>query len=324
MRIGVNPEKLKNNKLHYYKHRVIIPIYIPNLEEDYYKNAFEVFQKCIHSLCQTIDKEKTVITVIDNKCHHKISSFMKDLLLQNKINKLVNYQENKGKVYTILSEIKASYEPYLTITDADVFFMNNWEGEVFKIFNGYPKAALVSPLPCPIHYKYLNRPLLVNNFFRIKLKDKIGKKSFTLFEQGVNPKQGFFEGKKWSWKNKQYIITQKNKEACVGATHFVCTLKREYLNLNNLTGPEFVFRNGDEKIYLEKFIEENGGYRLSTIDTYAYHMGNTIDRWITEYVFSKVQTKVNIVLNKSYKKSYRLFTINKIMFKILSKIRYNN
>ena len=47
MRIGVNPEKLKNAEIKYWKHRIIIPVYIPNIYEDYYANAFQVLKKCI-------------------------------------------------------------------------------------------------------------------------------------------------------------------------------------------------------------------------------------------------------------------------------------
>lgn len=325
MRTGVNPEKLKINKLTYHKHRIIIPVYIPNLKEDYYKNAFEVVQKCIDSLIKTTNTKQTAITIIDNNCTEIISNFFKELLKQSKVEKLVKYSENKGKVYPVLSEIKASYEDYITITDADVFFIDHWESNVFKVFNNFSKAAFVSPLPCPSNYKYLNRPLLINKFFSLKLKKIIEKKNFDLYEQGVNPKENYFQGKIWNWKDKQYMIANKNTEACVGATHFVFTIKKDFLNLNNLKGPDFVFRNGDEKKYLEKFIEENGGYRLSTIDTYAYHMGNNIDIWIDRYLHKSEQLKVDI---KNVRKKPHITKLNflfiKVLFKMLSKTTYRN
>jgi hypothetical protein len=325
MRIGVNPEKLKKAKHNYFLHRVIIPVYIPNLEEEYYKDSFEVFKKCIYSLFKTINKNTTVISVIDNNCSSEISKFIQELLEECKIQKLIKYSENKGKVYPILSEIKASYEPYLTISDADVFFMNNWEREVFDIFHNFPKAAVVSPLPCPFLYKYLNRPLLVNEFFNIKLDLNVKPENFQLFEQGVNPKKKFFEGKKWNWKEKQYIIKHKKIKACVGATHFVATIKREYLDFNKLLGTKFVFNNGDENEYLEKFIEENGGYRLSTMDTFAYHMGNTVENWIEDYDHSNTQImRTKNVDNNLRNKNKFYFLTYRIVFKFLSVFFYKN
>jgi hypothetical protein len=64
MRIGENPEKQKSKKLSYKLFRVIIPVYIPNEESEYFKNAFFVFKKSIYSLLGTIDVENTNITII--------------------------------------------------------------------------------------------------------------------------------------------------------------------------------------------------------------------------------------------------------------------
>lgn len=43
MRIGNNLEKKRLNKILYKKHRVIIPVYIPNDKNAYFDDLFEVF-----------------------------------------------------------------------------------------------------------------------------------------------------------------------------------------------------------------------------------------------------------------------------------------
>ena len=126
MRTGVNPEKLKSEKLLYCEHRVVVPVYIPNLEEQYYKESFEVFKTSIHSLLQTIDPKQTAITIINNDCFEPVGQFIEKLLKDNKIQKYVKYNKNVGKVYAVLSEVKSAYEDYVTIADADVLYMNNW------------------------------------------------------------------------------------------------------------------------------------------------------------------------------------------------------
>ncbi|SNR76011.1 Glycosyl transferase family 2 [Lutibacter agarilyticus] len=325
MRTGVNPEKFKENKIFYLKHRIIIPVYIPNLEEDYYKNSYKVFKCHIESLLKTIDLKTTGITIINNNCCNIISEYIEGLLKENKIQKITKYSENKGKVYTIVSEIKSSYEEYITITDADVFFMNNWLSKSIEIFNNFPNAAFVTPLPCPANYKYLNRPLLVNEIFNLKIDNIVNLSSFDLFEDGVNPKEGYFEGKTWSWKSKQYMLENKNIQACVGASHFVFTIKKSYLKTVELNGPTYVFKNGDEKIYLERFIEENGGYRLSTTETYAYHMGNSIENWVKEYKHE--EEKTNIVFSEKHiKNRFRKvkFFRTRILFKLIGDKMYKN
>ena len=47
MRKGVNPEKDKTEKNLVKFHRIIIPVYIPNLTEEYYTESLQVFESCI-------------------------------------------------------------------------------------------------------------------------------------------------------------------------------------------------------------------------------------------------------------------------------------
>ncbi|MGY5354055.1 glycosyltransferase family A protein [Wenyingzhuangia sp. IMCC45467] len=325
MRTGVNPEKFKNNKIHYYQHRVIVPVYIPNLEEEFYKNSFEVLKTCLNSLFCTTESKYTAITIINNNCCNEISEYLESLLRDKRIDKINKYSQNKGKVYSVLSELNSSYEEFITITDADVFFMDNWLLHTINVFNQFSNVAFVSPLPCPSNYKYLNRPLLLKEFFNIKLKRVVSDKSFQLYEEGVNPKVDYFEGKKWNWKLGQYVLVNKDKQACVGATHFAFTLNRKYLNLKDLKGPEFVFRNGDEKKYLEKFIEESLGYRLSTVDTYAYHMGNTLESWVKKYKHTSSRNYMSFVSKPLKNKLFKIdFIIIRMLFKIIGSKIYKN
>ena len=109
MRIGVNPEKKKLNKLHYKKHRVIIPVYISEVGEIYFSNLFKVFKASINSLLQTISEDYTAITIINNACKSEVTDYLDNLLAEKKIDKHVKLVSNYGKVYTVISEARASY-----------------------------------------------------------------------------------------------------------------------------------------------------------------------------------------------------------------------
>ena len=50
MRIGVNPEKFKEESNVLKKHRIIIVFYIPNLTDDYYKQALDILDYQLDSL----------------------------------------------------------------------------------------------------------------------------------------------------------------------------------------------------------------------------------------------------------------------------------
>ena len=78
MRKGTNPEK-KDNLLDIDQyHRVIIPVYIPNLTEDYFKEALVILKLCTQSLLKTIHS-KTKISIIDNGCCTEVSDYLKSL-----------------------------------------------------------------------------------------------------------------------------------------------------------------------------------------------------------------------------------------------------
>ncbi len=322
MRTGTNPEKFKNTKIKYWKHRIIVPVHIPNTSEDYYLNTFEVLKASIHSIIETVDTNQTTITIIDNHCDKDVSAYLEELLSKNIISKLARYNENRGKVYPILSEARASFEDYITIADADVFFMNHWEQNVFSVFNTYNKAVMVSPLPVPQTAFYCNKNIWVEKWFSIKKGQVVDGKSFEMFEIGVNPSQGFFEGKKWSWKEKQYYVESKNVKACLGATHFVATYKRAAFDNIPRVKPDFVFKNGDETKYIEKYLEHHGGYRLSTIDTYAYHMGNSIEKWVEDYTFENKESIAFKSEKIAYYKPLRYYIIS-AFFKIIKKFNKN-
>ena len=71
MRIGNNPEK-NSNKLEIDSyHRIIIPVYIPNLTEDYFKDGLKILKLCLGSLLHTIHA-KTRVSLINNGCCEEV------------------------------------------------------------------------------------------------------------------------------------------------------------------------------------------------------------------------------------------------------------
>ena len=320
MRIGVNPEKKKLNKLHYKKHRVIIPVYISEVGEIYFSNLFKVFKASINSLLQTISEDYTAITIINNACKSEVTDYLDNLLAEKKIDKHVKLVSNYGKVYTVISEARASYEDFITIADADVFYFNNWEKEVFKIFSAFDKVGVVSPVPGPHGALYNNVSLFGSLFCKPKKGNVVDPKSFTLFEKGTNnPK--IFQGRKHKWKEKQYYIDNNKVKACVGCGHFVATYKNVF-NKIPLLKPEFVFKSGDEDEFLDMQFDKLGYFRVSTIIAYGYHLGTTVPSWVTEYEFNlNNQAYINQIELKKIKKSKVNYIIKRLIFKILKKYK---
>ena len=312
MRIGANPEKEKLTKIHYKKHRVIIPVYIPESEDGYFENLFEVLKVSIDSLLKTISLDITAITIINNACKAEVTEFIDGLLVENKIDKHVKLTSNYGKVYTVISEARATYEEYITIADADVFYFKYWEKEVFKIFATFNKVGVVSPVPGPHGALYNNVSLFGSLFRKPKMANVVDPTSFVLFEAGTNnPK--IFNDRNYNWKEKQYYLEKNGVKTCVGAGHFIATYKNEFKKFP-LIKPKFVFKNGDEDEFLDSQFDKLGYYRVSTIKTFAYHLGNTIPTWVKEYQFNQNSTQFKKIKNKKL-----IYLIKKQVFRILKK-----
>lgn len=273
MRIGVNPEKLKPKRLNHKPHRVIMPVYIPNLEEEYFKNALDVLKLCLDSLLATTNPEQTNITVINNASCGEVDEYLERLFQEGKIDKYVKRRENRGKVEPVLSEAMGSYEDYITITDADVFFKEGWLFETMKIFKNY-QPGVVMPLPVPNNYKMNNIFCLNRAFFSKKMKygKIVDKNDLIEFERSVGS-----SGLMNRFYDRQFHFEKNGVYACLGAGHFVATYDRQLFDfVDRLKKVKYIFKNGQEREYIDNLTNLTGTCRLSTIKSYVYHMGNTI------------------------------------------------
>ena len=321
MRKGVNPEKCKNELNQRFSHRIVAPVYIPNTSEEYYKNALEVLNAFLNSLTNSIDPKYTAITIINNNSIDEVDELIKKY--NSSIDKVVNYKENKGKVYPVLSEVRSAYETFVTITDSDVFFFKGWEKEVFKIFNAFPKCGVVAPLPSQGSALYHNCSLFFDNFFKniIKYDKVVSDSDCKLFTKGLgNEALLRRNNRKYDWSEKQYFI-EKPVKVVVGAGHFVATYRTELFR-GETDFPIVKFRNGYESEFIDWLSDKKGFYRLSTVETYAYHLGNKLDSHI-ELPITNDSGGYDFSIQQKIPRNLFIFpyTLKKIIFKFLYKYK---
>ena len=316
MRIGQNPEKKNFNKIEYKQHRVIIPVYIPDSDDQYFNNLFSVLKISIDSLLKTTNITQTNITIINNNCKKEVTNYLDSLLQDKIIDKHVKLSTNYGKVYTILSEAKASYEQLRTIADADVFYFSNWLSNTIQVFNNYKKAGVVAPLPMPQSAYYCNHSLFFDKLLKVKKGKVVLDEYILLFEKSVNSKISI---EKNNWFKNQLYLEKNRSKTCVGAGHFIATYRKEVLDKINVEKPKYIFENGAETFHLDSPIDKLGYYRLSTIKTFAYHLGNNIPNWVKEYKFSELNLTENS--NKiKFSNSFIPYKIKEITAKIYRKL----
>lgn len=314
MREGVNPEKFKGEKNRLKQHRVLVVFHIPNLQEDYYKESLAVLDYCLQSLVSTVNFETTNITLINNNSVEEVENVVNKYLNKKQIDKYTKHSENRGKVYAVIDEVRGVFEKFVTITDCDVLFFSGWEQNVFDIFKNYPRAGVVSPLPSQYSSFNSNASVFCDHFIfgAIKYDKLVEDEDTDLYIRGVNNIALINKKGRFNWKEKQYYLNGKIK-AIIGANHFVATYKSAVFN-NESKFPEIKFENGYEKEFIDTLADKRGLYRLSTIKTYAYHIGNKIDEiavncrfndklLLDPFIFEGIKTPTNNFIPYNFKKA---------------------
>lgn len=281
MRIGSNPNIHKTIALSSHAHRVIIPVYIPNAE-GYFAEAFSVFKVCMQSLLQTINQD-TAVSIISNACSSEVNAFIYQLWEEKKIDRAIFNTENVGKMNAIIAETRASFEEYITYSDADVFFDKGWLQQTFQIFNEVPKAGFVSMNPTPKNYIHADSTILSNwntiLFKKKKTKEVCNYQDLEHFHKSIGKDKKYtedmFAGNVYTLTKHSYIL---------GAGHFCCTIKKtptlkfvpKHKSLIGVSG-------GSESVYLDIPFDKSGLFRLSSPKAFVWHMGNVLEKdWTAE------------------------------------------
>lgn len=277
MRVGDNPSKSNFLINIDSTHRIILSVYIPNLEDAYFRQSQSIFKLCLESLINTVH-QKTRISIIINGCCREVQQMIYDYRNRfSLIDQVFDTKENLGKINAIYSIVKSNLEPLLTVTDADVLFLPNWQYEIERVFQEFPEAGMVSPVPSSKGYLYSTSSTIYYGLFKGKIKF-----------QDVKDPEGLINFQNSVGSNlyqdihlKKYLVISNGKtEAVMGCGHFVATFRKEVFE----SGPSQVckFRvQGDSEVnYLDSPNDKAGYLRLATLGNYAYHLGNSMMPWM--------------------------------------------
>lgn len=275
MRKGKNTSKEQTILKSDIQHRVILPLYIPN-ESDYYNQSLDIFKMCITSLQKSSSYPYLLTVVSDGSCL-SVTKVLYELYEQEIINELIIERTNIGKLNAILKGLRTVTEPYVTIADSDILFLNHWDTEIFNVFKTFKKAAVVSPIPLFRNQLSFTANIWIDYLFSNQLK----------FRPVKNPDALEKFAKSIGWDSleprfKDVIMTLKEEDvtAVISASHCVATYKTAFLKQIPLESSTFKLGGDSERKYLDEPPYALDGYRLSTYDNYAYHIGNKIEPWL--------------------------------------------
>jgi hypothetical protein len=315
MRVGTNPNKINDTITSDHLHQVIIPLYIPN-QEGYFKDVFEIFKLCLESLFKT-SHSKTFFTIVNNGSCKEVKEFIDRLLLENRVHEVI-HTTNIGKLNAVYKGLIGNNIELVTIADADVLFLNNWQSETVKIFDKVQKAGVVGIVPQFNMFRSNTENVIYSNLFNSKLK----------FLPVINPEAmlNFYDSIGWKRDYNEdylkYILgldISNDFKVVLGSGHFVATYKRAMFESIQLFAS---YKMGGKSLnYLDTKPLQKDFWRLTTYDNYAYHMGNVIEPWMNEIVSGLNQNEIeehrySFFVNKSLSSKWVLFR-NKVFKKLV-------
>jgi glycosyltransferase involved in cell wall biosynthesis len=284
MRIGYNPHKDKTQTVSDFIHQVIIPVYIPN-QEGYFKDSFEILKLCLDSLFKTIH-DKTYVSVVNNGSCDLIVDYLNKLHKANKIQEVI-HTTNVGKLNAVLKGILGNSFALITVSDADVLFLNGWQEASYAVFEAFPKAGAICPTPSSRSLRTYTANVYWDLFFsnKVKCTQVVNPDALQMFGLSVGD-ANFYN----PIQLKKYLsVSNADKKAVVGAGHFVTTYRAEVFD--NLENRFATYKLGgdSEGQFLDIPVIIKGFWRLSTADNYAFHMGNVLEDWMLVEVSKLLQ-----------------------------------
>ena len=317
MRVGFNPNKDKLQAANDYFHQVIIPVYIPN-QDDYFKDGFKILKYCLETLLKTCHS-KTYIVIVNNGSCIEVINYLDALYQQGKIQELI-HTSAIGKLNAVLKGLSGHNFDLITISDADVLFLNDWQKETYTVFENFKKAGVVSPVPSSKMLKQFTDNIYFDNFFskRFKFTKTKDKQSLQMFASSIGNKDFYKE----IHLNKNLTISNSDDSvsAVIGAGHFLATYRGNCFDGINDRFSHYSLGGDSEKILLDKPASDKGYWRLSTEGNYAYHMGNVFEDWMLEKfsTVNEIKTEIKRPKKISNKHNTYLRPFAAFFFKIIN------
>ncbi|MBE0391137.1 glycosyltransferase family A protein [Flavobacterium sp. PL002] len=288
MRIGSNPHKDKLQESNPYLHQVVIPVYIPN-QEGYFKDSFAILKLCLASLIATTHS-KTFISIVNNGSCIEVKEYLDNEHSKKNIHEII-HTHNIGKLNAIIKGVTGNDIELVTITDADVLFLPNWQYETAMVFKKMPKVGVVGIVPQFNMFKANCENMIFDKFFsdEVKFLPVKSKEGLINFYKSIGWNDDY---------NKDFLkfslgLEQKETTVYIGSGHFVATYKKQ---LFDEVHSYFNFKlGGDSEGYLDSLHFKYDYWRVTTYDNFAFHMGNVLENWMQEVTYKNAQYQNEIV-----------------------------
>jgi hypothetical protein len=279
MRLGKNPAKNAPSLPGYGRHRLIVPVYFPP-DDPYYTQAVPVLRLCLTSLRETT-QERASLTVISNGCADVVVAELQQRQAEGSIDQLILNSCNRGRVDALLAAARGAFEDLITVTDCDVLFKHGWLEATEAILERFPECGVVTPHPLPNLAWYHTSATVLGALVRSELgTDRVVPSTdLDRFARSVGNATLFTD----AHRSRQLIVKRGDTIACVGASHFVATFRREVIRaLPHAPQLLALGHPGRDGQWLDAPVDRAGFWRLATPRAFVHHMGNTLEQWMVD------------------------------------------
>jgi hypothetical protein len=251
--------------------------YIPFLS-GYYTYSLDLLRLCLDSLYQTTRGEDGAaladILVFDNASCAEVRQYLNQAHQDGRIQYLALSDRNVGKGGAWNFLMQAAPGEFIAYADSDILFSPGWLQSSLAILQAFPQAGMVTARPMRTPEAFYNRTL-----------------EWAAAEGDVQAEQGVFipwetyrqhvlslgtgddEARQWYASRQDWKLTRQGVPALVGAAHFQFTARKAAL-LPLL--PFQMSRPMGQVRSLDEQLNAAGALRLSTLEPYVQHMGNTL------------------------------------------------
>lgn len=278
MRDGLNPGKVHSALPPFRRHRVIVPVFIPELA-GYFAGSLEVLRLMLDSLALTLD-DRASLTVVANGCAPVVLDELYRRQRDGGIDQLVVNTQNRGKVDAVVAAARASFEPLITIADCDVLFCPGWIDAVEDVFCAFPECGFVSPSPNPgLAFSHTASTLISATLKGVvRVAKAVSDEDLDRFAESIGNRNWF----KPAERRAQLLVERNQTQACIGGGHFVFTIRQDVVAAMPPEPSLYALKVGAENAYLDVPPDRLGVWRLATTRAYAYHLGNVPEPWMHE------------------------------------------
>jgi cellulose synthase/poly-beta-1,6-N-acetylglucosamine synthase-like glycosyltransferase len=289
MRQGQHPTKetlVAQDELH---HRVIVPVFIPEVE-GYFAHSLKILELCLDSLRNTA-AGRVAVTIVSNGCCREANHLLDQYYEEGWIDQVLRHSRNIGKIEAIAAAARGVHEPLITFSDNDVLFRRGWLENVEALFNHFPECGIASPTPLPSLSWAYTASTVVGAYLRRELKFEkvVCDEDLDRFSHSINNPDIF----RAVHKKTQLIVSRGNAQACVGCGHFVCTIRKELVSAMPPEKCKIACGGWSEAHWIDFPPDRLGYWRLATPRSYTYHMGNTPEPWMDEFLQEDEQALQN-------------------------------